>query len=317
VELEIRKTGRLDPIFIDIHGEQEGNALKLEVTLAVEAAIEHLVGAFYMDGSASMRSAGNYGRTGGLLTLGKQRNLVEEAMRVAVPYVVQKDATARCRVAYWAAGTAGQDVEAIGEMSAQQAATAVFPGPRVFGNGTYLLPAIRDFVAYVQKIAREGEPVDAALAVVVTDGKFHDQDQVLAYTSGQLAPAITQEKFPRTVFTLVGLGPEIDEEQLEELMHKATPDDYPHREIFCYALADTLDQLPTLVSHLLDENTPAFYGGATITSEGRTVATYEDMVPAVLTFKVPVQARSFTLTASGQSHTQAFDVVESDHNEAD
>lgn len=317
MELEIRKTGRLEPIFIDIHGEQEGNALRLEVTLAVEASIERLVGAFYMDGSASMRSAGNYGRTGGLLTIGKQRNLVEEAMRVAVPYVVQKDANGRCRVAYCAVGPAGQDIEVIGEMSADQASTAPYPGPRVFGNGTYLLPAIRDFVLYVQKVIREGESVDAALAVVVTDGKFHDQDQVMAYVSEQLAPAIVQGKFPRTVFTLVGLGPEIDEEQLEELMHKATPEEYSYREIFCYALADTLDQLPALVSHLLDENTPAFYGGATITSEGRTVATYEDMVPAVLTFKVPTNSRSFTLTASGQSHTQAFDVVESDHNESD
>jgi hypothetical protein len=59
------------------------------------------------------------------------------------------------------------------------------------------------------------------------------------------------------VFTLVGIGPRADEEQLEELLHEATPEEHPYREIFCYALAETLDQLPILVNHLLDENTPA------------------------------------------------------------
>jgi hypothetical protein len=122
----------------------------------------------------------------------------------------------------------------------------------------------------------------------VPDGQFHDQEDVIAYTKEHLAPAIIDGKFPRTVFTLVGIGSSIDEQPFEELMHVATPEEYPHREIVCYALADTLDQLPALVSHLLDENTPAFYGGAMFTAGGKTVATHEDMVPAVLTFRVPV-----------------------------
>lgn len=314
MQFEVRKTGRLEPLFIDIHGEQVGSELEIEVTLAIEAAIERMVGAFYMDGSDSMRGAGNFGRSGGLFGLGKQRNLVEDAMRVAVPYVVNKDANGRCRVCYWAVGADGRSVEELGEMTAEQAQTATFPGPKVFGGGTYLLPAIRDFVAYIQGIIQSGETVGAALAVVVTDGQFHDQGDVMAYVQRNLAPAITEKKFPRTVFTLVGIGSQADEEQLEELMHKATPEDYPYREIFCYALAETLDQLPTLVSHLLDENTPAFYGGATITSRGQTVMVYEDMVPAVLTFKAPLNAREFTLNADGKSFRQTFDVVEADHD---
>lgn len=313
--LEVRKTGRLEPLFIDIHGQQKGEALHLEVTLAVEASIERMASAFYMDGSQSMNAAGNYGRRGGLLGIGRQRNLVEEAMRIAVPYTASKDANGRCRVAYWATGPGGQAIEAVGELTGEEAATAEFPGPAAFGSGTYLLPAIRDFVAYIQGLARDSESIGAALAVVVTDGQFHDQEEVMTYTREHLAPAIIQGKFPRTVFTLVGIGSEADEEQLEELMHTATPEAYPHREIFCYALAETLDQLPALVSHLLDENTPAFYGGATITADDQTVATYEDMVPAVLTFTVPATARSFSLNVGGKSYSQDFDVVEADHEE--
>lgn len=312
-QLEIRKTGRLEPLFIDIHGEAVGNALQLEVTLAIEATVEQLVGAFYMDGSASMQQAGNYGRQGGLFQIGKHRNLVEEAMRVAVPYVVQKDANGRCRVAYWATGSGGREVEVVGEMSAQQATVAAFPGPRHYGSGTYLVPALRDFVEYVQTTRQAGEDVGAALAVIVTDGQFHDMEQVEEYIQQHLAQWIIRGRFPRTVFTLVGVGSSVDEEQLEELAHKGTPKKYPYRPIFCYALAETLEQLPALVSHLLDAQTPAFYGGARILSQNQVVATYEDMVPAVLTFQVPLRARSFCLQVGGQSYTQAFDVVLADH----
>ncbi len=313
--LEVQKTGRSEPLFMHIHSKQAGNELEIEVTLAIEASIERMIGAFYMDGSDSMRGAGNFGRRGGLFGLGKQRNLVEEAMRVAVPYVVNKDANGSCRVCYWATGANGRAIELLGEMTTEQAQTATFSGPKVFGGSTYLLPAIRDFVAYIQEIIKSGETVGAALAVIVTDGQFHDQGDVIAYVQGNLAPTIMEKKFPRTVFSLVGIGSQVDEEQLEDLLHEATPEEYPYREVFCYALAETLDQLPILVNHLLDENTPAFYGGATITAHEQTVMVYEDMVPAILTFKVPLKAREFTLNADGKSFRQTFDLVESDHDE--
>lgn len=313
VQLEIRKTRHLEPLFIDIHGESEGTKLLLEVTLAIEASVERMAGAFYMDGSDSMRQAGNYGRRGGLLNIGKQKNAVEEAMRIAVPYVVGKDASGQCRVAYWATGSQGRQIEVVGEFTAQQASIASFPGPVTYGGGTHLQPAIQDFVTYIQGLRYQGEAIDAALAVVVTDGQFHDIEYVKSYIQNQLAPWIREGKFPRTVFTLVGIGSSIDEEQLEELQHKATPRNYPFRPIFCYALAETLDQLPTLVNHLLDTNTPAFYGGATITSDDQIVATYEDMVPAVLIFSVPSHTRSFSLHVDGKTYTQTFDVVAADH----
>lgn len=313
MQLEVRKTGRLEPLFIDIHGEAEGTKLRLEVILAIEASVERLAGTFYMDGSDSMRQSGNYGRRGGLLTIGKQKNLVEEAMRVAIPYIAAKDASKECRVAYWATGADGKRIEPLGEFTSGKAAIASFPGPSAFGNGTYLLPAIQDFVSYIHVLHHKGEAIDAALAVVVTDGQFHDMAQVSTYIRQQLAPSIIQGTFPRTVFTLVGIGSSIDEEQMEELAHKVTPREYPFRPIFCYALADTLDQLPTLVSHLLDANTPAFYGGATLSAAGHIVSTYEDMVPAVLTFSVPLHCRSFSLHVDGNVYTQGFDVVAADH----
>lgn len=316
MKLEVRKAEKLLPIFIDIHGEQVGDKLHVEVTFALDPTVEALAAAFYMDGSASMQQSGNYGRKG-LFGLGKQRNPVEEAMRIAVPYVAGKDANGRCRVAYWATGGKGQDIEVIGELSGPEAATAEFDGPANFGQATYLLPAVRDFVSYIQRLKQEGETIDAALAVVVTDGQFHDFDDARDYTKEQLVPAIMAGKFPRrTVFTVVGVGPDVDPEQMEELMHEATPEEYTGRPIWCYALADNIGQLPELVSHLIDSNTPAFWGGATVAdSSGQVILSFEDMVPGVIEFELPLNTPSFTLNVQGQSYIQELELVEAEHGD--
>ncbi len=315
MNLEVRKTNKLLPIFSDIHGEQVGDKLHIEVTFAIDPTIEALAAAFYMDGSGSMQETGNYGRQG-LFGLGKQRNLVEEAMRIAVPYVASKDANGKCYVAYWATGQKGAFIQPIGELTVEQASTTEFSGPTGFGQETRLLPAVRDFVAYVQKIIQNGEIIQAALAVVVTDGKFHDFTDVRDYTRTQLCPAIMAGKFPKTVFTVIGVGRDVDPEQMEELMHEATPEEFTGRPIWCYALADSVSQLPELVSHLVDQNTPAFYGGASFFDHANTiVARFEDMVPAVVEFELPLGQSFFTIQAGDKSYTQPLELVESDHDE--
>lgn len=312
--LEVRKIGRMAEFVADVHGLERGGKLHMEVTFAVETSLENLAAAFYMDGSGSMQNAGNYGRRAGLFGLGRQRNPVQEAMRVAVPYLAGKDANGRCRVAYWACGAEGTEIEPIREMTAEEAANGDFPGPQNYGGATYLLPAVRDFVAYIQGLQKSGELIEAALGVIVTDGQFHDAEEVIAYTASSLAPAILAGKFPKTVFTVVGIGREVDLELMEEFSHEATPKGYPGREIWCYALADEIDQLPQLVAHLVDANSPAFYGGCVVTDpRGNTVLRFEDMVPTVIEFELPLDARSFTLRAGNQSFTQRLEVVEADH----
>lgn len=311
--IESHKRQGLLNIFSEIHRRRDGDQLHLEVTFAVDPTIERLAAAFYMDGSASMQQSGNYGRGGGLFRLGRKFNPVESAMRVAVPYVAGKDANGSCRVAYWATGADGAAIEPLGEMTAEQAASGDFRGPREFGQATHLLPAVRDYVAYVNELRKNGEEIGAGLAVIVTDGQFHDFAAVMDYTK-ELASAITSGKFPRTNFTVVGVGPDIDPEQMEDLMHDATPKEYGGREIWCYALADSIGELPELVSHLVDENVPAFWGGATIADDaGTTLATFEDMVPAVVEFSLPATARSFTLTVGGEAHTQPIADIPAGH----
>ncbi len=299
-----KENGLLEP-FAEIHAKETAEGLRLELTFALDPTIEKLAAAFYMDGSGSMQQMGAYGRTeGGFFGLfGKPKNPVQEAMRIMVPYLAKKDASGSCRVAYWATGNGGTKIEVISEMNQAQASEATFPGPQSYGGGTNLLPAVRDFVAYINATREAGEDIKACIAAIVTDGEIHDLEDCVAYTA-TLARAIEDKKFPRTNLVIVGVGKEIDEEQLEQL-EEATPAFYSGRDIWCHAEADSVADLPELVAHLLDANIPAFWGGAVVKdNQGKAVLTLEDMVPAVIEFTLPRNAKSFTLEAGGKRFVQ-------------
>ena len=181
-------------------------------------------------------------------------------------------------------------------MNQTQANEATFPGPQSYGGGTNLLPAVRDFVDYINASRESSEDIKVCIAAIVTDGEIHDLEDCVAYTA-TLARAIEDKKFPRTNLVIVGVGKEIDEQQLEE----ATPAFYSGRDIWCHAEADSVANLPELVAHLLDANIPAFWGGAVVRdNQGKAALTLEDMVPAVIEFPLPRNAKSFTLKAGGK-----------------
>lgn len=305
--------------FAMLHRQQAGEQVKVVITLAVDPALEGLAAAFYMDGSASMEESGDYGdRMSGLARLlGRppKRNPVSDAMRVIVPYIANKDATRSVLTAYWSCGDVQRNgshpdrwrdtVQVIGQLDAAQAAEMEYRGPTDFGNATFLLPAVRHFVEYVKGLTANGEVVKAALAVIVTDGKFHDLPDVLRYSTESLGPAIIAGKFCRTNISIVGVGPDIDQHQMEALMSQGSPSDFPGFGIWSYALAESLDDLSGIVSHLVDKNVPAFWGGATVVDEkGNVLGAFEDMVPAIIELTVPTGTESFTLQVGDKSFTK-------------
>lgn len=310
---KIHREQGLLPIFSDLHLDEQGDQLTIEVAFAVDAVLEKMAAAFYMDGSKSMQQAGNYARARSFfsIALGKQRNPVQDAMQIIVPYITQKDADGVCRVAYWATGESGKDVEVVGELDAATAANFQYHGPQAFGNGTYLLPAVRDFVGYIKELQKTSE-VKAALGIIVTDGQIHDFNDLSNYTR-DLAGAMMGKQFPPANIVLVGVGPSVDHEQMEQLA-EMTPDSYTGRDIWCCAEAESVDDLPELVAHLVDANTPAFWGGAVLKDEqGKVLLAWEDMVPTVFEFTIPKKAKSFTLQVGSDVFTQTLDFPEEQH----
>jgi hypothetical protein len=280
------------------HGEEE----HLRVILNVPPMFEGLAGALYMDGSGSMDQSQSYGTrsqaarsTGLFARFWKQEaegdsvedNLVKQAMQVLVPYIAGLDANGQCRIAYWACGSSGSEVEVIGELDAQTGSTEQYGGPRRFGSYTYVLPAVRDFVAYVKGLVSSGEPVQNALLVLVTDGLLHDEENLIAYCN-DLCEAVDANQFPNAMISIIGVGPQVDLEQLERLHHECGEIEKTEAELVHVAHAEQLDELAEVVSHLISEQQIAFSGGAKLLDEdGSVLVTYETDVPAVLSCRLP------------------------------
>ncbi len=287
--------------FSDVHN-RDGNVI---ATLLHDPTVEGLDVALYMDGSASMED--EYGPRGVLAKLGPVRNLVEPQMRWMLEYLATKDLDGVLRVAYWATGS-GADIELVGDLTGAEAQNYKFPGPRFYGKGTVMLPVLRDYIAHIRSQTAV-KRVQRGLAVIITDSQLHDAEDIKAY-SAQVAKEIAGGRLPRLNFVLVGVGDQVDEEQMEDICHE----EYPGvGHLWCHRVADRMEEMAELVAVLVDETMTVAAGGTIYDDRGRVLKIYESRLPAVLEFTVPEGCQSFTLEVAGQRYTQPL--PDEDHHE--
>ncbi len=288
--------------FSDVHN-REGTVL---ATLLHDPTVEGLDVALYMDGSASMED--EYGPRGILAKIGGVRNQVEPQMQWMLEYLATKDKDGVLRVAYWATGD-GSQIEVVGDLLGKDAKNFKFPGPQYYGKGTVMLPVLRDYVAHFKTQAEKG--AKRGLAVIITDSQIYDPDDVRAY-SQQVAKEIVAGRLPRINFVLVGVGDQVDEEQMEAVCHE----EYPGvGHLWCHRVADRMEEMAELVAVLVDETMTVASGGTIYDDKGNVVKRYETRLPAVLEFKVPPGCKAFTLEIGGQKFTQP--IPEEDHDDDD
>lgn len=277
--------------FSDVHRMGE----HIIATLLHDPTVEGLDVALYMDGSASMEP--QYGPRGVLAKLGPVRNNVEPQMRWMLEYLAQKDRDGACRVAYWATGD-GTQLEQLGELRAEGAKEAKFPGPRFYGKGTVMLPVLRDYIGYLRERAAAG--ARRGLAVIITDSELYDAADVTAY-SGKVADEIVAGRLPMLNFVLVGVGPSVNEEQMEEICHA----EYPGvGHLWCHRHVDRMEEMADLVAVLVDSTMTVADGGAVFDVRGPLLKRWEGRLPAVLEFDVPEDCTCFVLEVSGQRFEQ-------------
>ena len=290
--------------FSDVH--RRGN--QVLATLLHDPTVEGLDVALYMDGSASMED--EYGPRGVLAKLAPVKNLVEPQMRWMLEYLASKDRDGVLRVAYWATGD-GAQLELIGDLDGAKAQEYKFPGPKFYGKATVLLPVLRDYVAHLRKEVERG--ARRGLAVVITDSQIHDAGDVRAYSS-QVAKEISAGRLPRINFIFVGVGNQIDEEQMEQICH----DEYPGvGHLWCHRVADRMEEMAELVAVLVDETMTVAAGGTIYDDGGNIIKVYEARLPAVLEFEVPAGCKSFTLEVAGNRYTQPIPEEHEDEDDHD
>lgn len=286
--------------FSDVHNTN-GHVV---ATLLHDPTVEGLDVALYMDGSASMEPT--YGPRGILAKLGGVKNHVEPQMQWMLEYLASKDRNGLLRVAYWATSD-GSQLEVVGDLTGTLAKSYKFPGPKSYGKGTIMLPVLRDFVAYMREQTKTG--ARRGLAVVITDSQLYDADDVKAY-SAQVAKEVAAGRLPRMNFVLVGVGEQVDEEQMESICHEEFPG-VGH--LWCHRVADRMEEMAELVAVLVDETMTVAAGGTIYDDKGKVLKVYEARLPAVLDFNVPEGCASFTLEVAGQKYVQPL--PDEDHHE--
>jgi hypothetical protein len=319
-------------IFSDIHWENG----KVRVTLLHDPTVEGLDTAIYMDGSASMEDEYARDQQGGppaapvppprprLSTKlwawlhGRPQpvaeasapeslpgNVVDPQIKRMLQYLASKDRNSTLRVAYWACG-GHSPVEVVGELSALDLERQHFTGPQEFG-GTFLLPALQDFVAYMREQQAKGSK--RGCAVIVTDGDIFDRERVKAY-SLKVAQEIVAGRLLPLNFVLVGVGSEVHEACMEEICHV----NYAGIEhLWCHRIADEMDEIAQLVAVLVDETMEIGSSGRVLDHQGQVVKIYEGRIPAVLEFNLPQGCDRFVLEINGQTYEQALS-EEDDHH---
>ena len=300
--------------FSDLHVEHG----HVRATLLHDPTVEGLDMAIYMDGSASMSGDYTYKKKYNSLFdwfFGRNEqtmpNNVEPQVQWMLEYLATKDRNGLLRVAYWACGATGCEIELVGELKGTDVSTYKFPGPTFQGKSTNLAPALKDYIVYLRKQMQLG--CRRGCAVFVTDGEIHDEDDVRRYCR-EIAREINNGSLPKINFILVGVGEGVNEEQLEEICHE----EYPGiGHLWCHRIAEEINEVAELVAVLVDESMTVAGGGQITDDKGKVLKVYESRLPAVLEFQIPETAKIFTLEINGQRFTQPIPEDDDDDDDDD
>jgi hypothetical protein len=276
---------------------------RVVATILMEPHKEGAQTGIALDGSGSMHKL--YGvddAVGVLSSIFGHKPAVNEVTPVAqrlCAYLARRiDADGGTTCIYWAVGPGGSEIQEVGDFRAEEAEQHTFGPPNDFGTGTQLLPAVRYFVDRFQ---------DApwGFYVFITDGELHDLDAVKQYST-RLAREIAARRRNPVKFVLIGIGPSVNEKQMEELDDLDTGTEI---DLWDHKLAAEMRVLQEIFAEVVDKNARVCDNGRILDPQGHVVKDYSDTgLPARLDFEMPLEADYFTLEVNGtRIHQALFD----------
>jgi hypothetical protein len=288
--LVVEPFGKIE-IFTDTAG------IRVKAGIRMKPAVEGAQTGLAIDGSNSMKKM--FGAD--LPPFMPRNNLIEAVARSMAEALADFDTDGNTSVIYWACGVGGAEIEVLGEMDEAKAAKFAFNGPKKFGTGTKLAPALRHFA--IEKFAH----TPWSICVFVTDGIIEDLVEVQALTLS-IAEQVSAGQRGFTKFVLIGLGEEVDEAQMIELDDMdyggLKAQDGSLIDLWDHALASEMASLDEIFYECVSANS-IIAPSATITdSTGRQVrkvggGSYSDGLPALIEFICAPEATAFTLNIPG------------------
>ena len=224
-------------------------------------------------------------------------NIVQPLAREFIAYLAGNlDADGGTTVIYWAGGD-GTDYEVLGDFTEKQCQGLNIEGPVniSFGTGTKLLPAVKYFVDRFKDAQR-------GMYLFITDGKIEDLDKVKDYTTN-LAKDIASGRRNAVKCVLIGVGNEIDVQQMEELDDLDTGTDI---DIWDHKIAQEMRALVEIFAEVVDENHIVASSGTIFDAQGNVVKTFTDGLPAKISFAMPNVSQWFELEVAGKRIKQTI-----------
>jgi hypothetical protein len=261
--------------------------VRVVATILMEPRKEGSQTGIALDGSGSMSNLYGHGQPG--------QNQVTPVAQKVCAYLARKiDADGGTTCIYWAVGPEGKDIEEVGDLRAEQAERHTFGPPRHFGGATHLLPAVKYFVDRF-------DDAPWGFYVFITDGELNDLEDVKRYSTW-LAREVAAGRRKPLKFVLIGVGPDINEEQMEELDDLDTGTEV---DLWDHKIAAEMRVLQEIFAEVVDKNARVADKGKILDPEGRVVKDYSDTgLPAYLEFEMPAGSAYFTLDVNGQQIRQ-------------
>jgi hypothetical protein len=258
--------------------------VRVVATILMEPRKEGTQTGIALDGSGSMTNLYGGGH-------GSSYNQVTPVAQKICAYLARKiDADGGTTCIYWATGSDGRHIEEIGDLRAEQAEQHTFGPPNHFGGGTHLLPAVKYFVERFR---------DApwGFYVFITDGELNDLREVKEYSTW-LAHEVEAKRRAPLKFVLIGVGPDINEDQMEELDDLETGTEV---DLWDHKLAAEMRVLQEIFAEVVDKNARVADKGKILDDAEKVVKDYSDVgLPAYLEFEMPAGAKAFILDVNGQ-----------------
>jgi hypothetical protein len=259
-----------------------------------ERTFEQTVTGVAIDASGSMQPQFGFGPFA--------KNKVRDVAQVMCPYIAQKaDKYNGTTLIYWATGDPSE-IQPHDFLDTSKAGTYSYPAPKNYGRQTNLVPALKYFTEGIHpKSGRPFKDEAFGMFVFITDGAFNDLEAIKAYST-QLAQEIEAGKRNPIKLIIIGLGDQIDEQQMSELDDLDTGTD---QDLYFHRIAAEMTDLSEIFTELVNENIIVADNGVVRDDKGGEVLNFRDTkVPARFEFDLPAGAANFTLEIEGQKFTQ-------------
>lgn len=276
----------------------DGNGRMILAFIKMDVTREGARMGIAIDGSGSMEDL--FGKKPLSAFIPAPPNHVKPAAQAMSAYLAKKSADGKVAVIYWATGPGGKDTEILGDLSAEEAGKFDFNPPTHYGTGTQLLPALQYFTNGQQRQDLYDAPW--GLYVFITDGAIEDLDAVKQYCT-QLAKDIDAGRRNDLKLVIIGLGNQVDEDQLDELDDLETGTDI---DLWDTKLASEMKDLSEIFAEVVEEGTILVPGDGMVKDGGGSIIVdYRDTgLPGILEFTLPAGAKSFSLEVAGNISTQ-------------